>query len=70
MQQPPLFDGPPASISLQANYDVPDGWRLRVVMRREGEVWSDAYTVDYSHLSTSEVIDVISVEASIRLSDA
>lgn len=54
-----LFDGAPEVMHLQAVYVVPDGWRLQVIMRREGEHWSNALREEYSHLTSPELVDVV-----------
>jgi hypothetical protein len=47
---------------LQCTYVVPEGWHLTIVMRRDGEPWSDAYRADYSHLASGELLDVLCEE--------
>lgn len=42
------------------------GWRLNVRRRRGDECWEEAYSAQYSHLSTSELLDVLLEEASAQ----
>lgn len=67
MQQEPLFVGAPTALVLSAIYEVPDGWRLRVAMRRDGEQWADAQEALYWHLTTSELVDVLLEEVPAQL---
>lgn len=63
MQEQRLFRLAPAAILIHAVYDVPDGWRLRVVMRRQDEAWGEATETAYFRLTSEELADVISCEA-------
>jgi len=67
MRQSPLFVLAPENLILQAAHRGHDGWSLRVCMRRQGQSWDDAVTTDYSHLSTSELLDVLCAESASQL---
>lgn len=67
MDQLHLFNLAPEVLSLQAVYELGEGWRLRVVMRRQGQPWEAAHTADYSSLTTSELADVLLCEISTSL---
>lgn len=67
MEQTRLFQLAPEILTLQAIYTPGQGWQLTVRMRRQGEPWTDAYDARYSRLTSSELADVISVEALTQL---
>lgn len=61
MQERRLFRLAPAGYACNA-YHVPgEGWRVIMRMRRADEAWSDTEPETYSHLTTAELCDVISV---------
>lgn len=67
MSQMRLFRLAPEVVSCHATFVGGEGWRLRIVVRRQDESFGDAYVCDYSHLSTAELLDVISAEAGTQL---
>lgn len=62
MSQQRLFVLAPEAIALTAVHDGAGGWRLTVSMRRQDELWADAYRASYSFLSTEELGDVVCAE--------
>lgn len=62
-----LFRLAPEVIHTQAVYVIGEGWRFVVTMRRQGEDWADAVRVEYSRLSTSELMDVVCEELANQL---
>ena len=67
MYEPRLFAGPPEVAHFACTYVVAEGWHLTVVMRRAGDPWTDSYRVEYSHLTTEELFDVLNAEAAHTL---
>lgn len=54
----PLFDAALAGLGVTAYYRYPDGWRLRVTQRQDGDVmWS--VSDEYESLATAEMLDVL-----------
>jgi hypothetical protein len=49
------------AVALTAAFDPGAGWRLTVTLRRQDERWDESHRVDFSHLSTAELADVIEV---------
>jgi hypothetical protein len=67
MSQQRLFVLAPEVFICQASFEPASGWRLSVGMRRQDELWSDAYRSVYSSMTSPELVDVICAEASGRL---
>jgi hypothetical protein len=59
MDQGRLFRLAPEALAINAYYEGPRGWTLTIRMRRQGELWTDSLSEQYSGLSTSELADVI-----------
>jgi len=55
------------AVTIQANHDAGEGWRLVVITKRQDEQWADAVRSEYSRLSTEELLDVIDSELAGRL---
>lgn len=68
MQQVRLFRLAPESIAVQAFHVPGEGWRLRVLVRRQGESFEEAHDVSYDRLTTEELLDVISADLGIAVS--
>lgn len=62
MDQQRLFRLAPDAITFTARFEHP-GWTLNVHVHVPGEEAADAYHATYELLSTSELFDVIDVEA-------
>lgn len=62
VQEQRLFRLAHEAVSITAAYVGGQGWSVTVRLRRGDESWSDAYSAQYSHLSTSEMVDVIECE--------
>jgi hypothetical protein len=62
MAQQRLFRLAVEAVHLTAVHTGADGWRLTVGYRRQDEPWSSAYRVDYDHLSSSELADIVGEE--------
>lgn len=55
------------AIDISAHHEGRDGWHLRVRFRRADESWGDVEPTVYSHLTTSELLDVITAEFATHL---
>lgn len=62
MQQERLFRLAVEAINVQVTFVPGEGWSMRAGWRRQDECWSDAQRVEYSHLTTPELVDVIDAE--------
>lgn len=62
MDEMRLFDGGPLVLHIQATFSDGAGWRAGVILRREGECWEEAYRSEYSHLTTTELVDTLDAE--------
>lgn len=67
MDQQRLFTLAVEAVALTAVHDGAAGWRLMITLRRQGESWADVERVDYSHMTTQELLDVVCVELENRL---
>lgn len=67
MEQMPLFDAPPVVLQVSADRQESSLWRLRILLRCEGESWDEAAVELYEDLTLSELFDVICCEVSHRL---
>jgi len=63
MEQDRLFRLAHAGYSLNAYYVPREGWHLVIRARRGDEAWEDTEPVAYSHLTTLELLDVMSSHA-------
>lgn len=59
MHQDRLFRLAHAGYALNAYYVPREGWVLIIRARRGDEAWQDTEPVSYSHLTTSELCDVM-----------
>lgn len=55
------------AIDVSAHHEGRDGWHLRLRVRRADEPWSEVDAVTYSHLTTSELLDVMAAHLSGEL---
>lgn len=67
MQQDRLFRLPVAAITVTAYYEAPEGWRLVITARRADESWTDTRPEWYSHLTSNEMLDVLSAALATQL---
>lgn len=67
MLQQRLYRAAPVVMHLNATWVESEGWNLSVIMRRQDECWDEAYRSNYTHLTTSELGDVIMSESAERL---
>lgn len=59
MHQLRMFRLAPEALTINAHHVGGEGWSLKVQMRRGDETWQDAYTEQYTHLTTAELVDVL-----------
>ena len=62
-----LFRLAPEAIVSTAVFDPGDGWRVTVTMRRQDEDWDTAATRRFDHLTTTELVAVLSDTAEYLL---
>lgn len=62
MEQTRLFRLAPEAMTAQAHYRPGEGWVLVVRVRRGDESWEEASEGFYSHLVTSELLDVLQAD--------
>jgi hypothetical protein len=67
VQEMHLFHLAPEVMHLNATFVGGEGWHLTVIVRAQNEPWDEAYRSTYSHLSTTELADVIGSECSQQL---
>lgn len=58
-----LFTLAPEVLVINANFVGGDGWSVNIGMRRQGDPWATSHRVTYSHLTATELADVIEVES-------
>jgi hypothetical protein len=62
MEEPRLFRLAYEAGHLTFGHVGGQGWSLTVSLRRGDESWSDTRSTVYTHLSTTELVDVIEAE--------
>ena len=67
MHQERLFRLAFSGIQLGAYYEGAEGWHVVIRMRRDDELWADVEPVHYHHLTSVEMLDVISAHLGSEL---
>jgi len=67
MQEQRLFRLAPEAVIISAYYEPAEGWRLRAVVRRQDESWSEAGESLYWRMTSQELVDVICEEVCGRI---
>jgi len=65
--QPRLFRAAPDAIAVHAHWSWPEGWHLRVMVKRADETYRDCTKADYDGLSAAELIDALDAELGAAL---
>lgn len=60
--EPRLFRLAVEVLHLHCHHVPGEGWSVALMTRRQGEPWTDADRVEYSHLTTRELFDVLDME--------
>jgi len=67
MLQPKLFRLAPEAVCVNAVFVPREGWSCTVRVRRGDEDWPEAHNEAYSHLGTSELLDVLVADLTLAL---
>lgn len=62
-----LFVGAPEAVIVSGHFEFGDGWKVTVSIRRQFQLWPEASAGEYDHLTSEELVDVLSSVLAVEL---